>query len=227
MAGLATAPRSTDGNATGVAYKSNLVSIRAVEDVLINTSNEKNGVKDALIIAGNNSNVKIVSMSIGSPFSIGKVSDGINYAYNRGKLIMAAAGTSTSYTNWYGVIFPASMWQTTAITGVKEQSTLERCETCHSGSAVDFVITMERSEDSDRNSICLANSSNQPKYIGGSSAATATAAGIAALVWANNPSQSRSSVLNTLTQTSQLYPNQDSEYGYGNLDAAAAVCGGN
>ena len=225
MAGLAAAPRGNDGNSTGVAYKSNLLTINAVEDVIINTSNEKEGVKKALIMAGNRSDIHIISMSIGSIFSIGKVRDGVKYAYNKGKLIMAAAGTSTSFTNWYGVIFPATMSETTAITGVKDQASLERCNTCHSGSAVDFVITMQRSFDASRNSLSLAGYSNQPKYISGSSCATATAAGIAALVWANNPTQSRASVLNTLKITSQLYPYSDNDYGYGNLDAAAAVCG--
>ena len=41
MAGLAAAPWSNDGNAVGAAYKANLLTIRAVEDVLINTSNER------------------------------------------------------------------------------------------------------------------------------------------------------------------------------------------
>ena len=65
MAGFAGAPWSTDGNSVGVAYRSNIVSVRAVSDVIISSSNEKNGVKDALVIAGNRSDVKIASMSIG------------------------------------------------------------------------------------------------------------------------------------------------------------------
>ncbi|MBL0101620.1 MAG: hypothetical protein IPP49_17630 [Saprospiraceae bacterium] len=44
-------------------------------------------------------------MSIGSPISSSTVSDGIYYAYNKGKMIFAAAGTSYSWTTWYGVIF--------------------------------------------------------------------------------------------------------------------------
>ena len=225
MAGLAGAPWSNDGNALGVAYRSNIVSVRAVQDVIISSSNEKNGVKEALKIAGNRSDVKIVSMSIGNIFSSGTVKDGVYYAYNRGKLLLAAAGTSTSFTNWTGVIFPASMSQTVAVTGVKAQSSYQRCNTCHSGSKVDFTIEMQRSYDSDRNSIGLATSSNQPKYISGSSCATATTAGIAALVWATNPNMSRSTVVNRLKQASELYPNRSSSYGWGNINAQAAVAG--
>ncbi|MBT8220935.1 MAG: S8 family serine peptidase [Bacteroidia bacterium] len=225
MAGLAAAPWSTDGNALGVAYKANLITVRAVEDVIISSSNEKNGVKDALKLAGNRSDVKIASMSIGNIISSGTVKDGVYYAYNRGKLLLAAAGTSTSFTNWVGVIFPASMNQTTAITGVKAQSSYSRCNTCHSGSKVDFTIQMQRSYDSGRNSLALALTGNQPDYISGSSCATATTAGIAALVWATNPSMSRSQVVNRLKVASQKYPNRSSSYGWGNINAKAAVLG--
>ena len=225
MAGLAAGPWSTDGNALGVAYRSNLVSVRAVEDVLISNSNEKNGVKDALKLAGKRSDVKIVSLSIGNIISSGTVKDGVYYAYNRGKLLLAAAGTSTSFTNWTGVIFPANMSQTTAVTGVKAQSSYKRCNTCHSGSKVDFTIQMQRSSDNDRTSLAITKNSNGTSYISGSSAATATTAGIAALVWATNPSMSRATVLNKLKQASDIYPNRSGSYGWGNINAQAAVGG--
>jgi len=225
MAGLAAAPWGSDGNALGAAYKSNLVTVRAVEDVIISSSNEKNGVKNALILAGNRSDIKVVSMSIGNIISSGTVRDGIYYAYNRGKLLMAAAGTSTSFTNFVGVIFPANMSQTIAVTGVKAQNNYQRCNTCHSGSAVDFTIEMQRSSNTNRNSISLANYSDTPKYVGGSSAATATSAGIAALVWSTNPSMSRTSVLNRLKTASEIYPGRSGSYGWGNINAEAAVRG--
>ncbi len=223
MAGLAAGPWSTDGNAMGVGYRSNLITIRAVEDVIISSSDEKNGVKNALILAGNRSDVKIISMSIGNIISSGTVRDGIYYAYNRGKLLLAAAGTSTTFTNWTGVIFPANMSQTTAVTGVKAQGSYQRCNTCHSGRKVDFTIQMQRSFDSDRNSLAITKNSNGTSYVGGSSAATATTAGIAALVWATNPSMSRTSVLNRLKVASDIYPSRSNSYGWGNINARAAV----
>lgn len=225
MAGLAAAPWSTDGNSLGVAYRSNLITIRAVNDVIISSSNEKNGVKNALIIAGNRSDMKIVSMSIGNIISSGTVRDGIYYAYNRGKLLLAAAGTSTPFTNFVGVIFPANMSQTTAVTGVKDQSSYNRCNTCHSGSKVDFTIKMQRSYDNNRVSLGLAGYSNTPKYISGSSCATATTAGIAALVWATNPSMSRATIVNRLKNASQNGSNRTSSYGWGNINAKKAVLG--
>jgi hypothetical protein len=227
MAGMATGPRSTDGNSVGVAYNADLLGIHATQDVIISSSNEKNGVKNALIVAGNNSSVRVISMSIGTIFWSGTVADGIYYAYNRGKMIMAAAGTSTTFTNWFGVIFPASMSQTVAITGVQEGLPLNECSTCHYGSAVDFVAVMQRNNNNDRTTLTLAPCCDQPSNVGGSSAATSMTAGIAALVWGKNPSLSRSSVLSILKNASQFYPSRDSDFGWGMIDAAAAVAAAN
>lgn len=224
MAGNAGAPWSNDGNALGAAYQSNLMSIRAVEDVVISTSNERNGVRDALYLAGN-SNTKIVSMSIGSPFYSSTVADGIFFAYNKGKLLLAAAGTSLPWTSWYPVIFPANMSQTVAVTGVKDSESLVKCETCHSGPEVDFVIVMERSSNTDRHSLSLARYSNQPKYIGGSSTATATTAGIAAIVWGQNLSASRSEIMSALKSSASIYPARHSNFGWGLIDASVAASG--
>ena len=223
MSGLATAPRGSDGNSVGVAYRANLTTVRAVADVVITSSNESNGVKNALIIAGNDPGTRIVSMSIGTPFSNGTVRDGIYYAYNRGKLLVAAAGTSFSWTSWYGVIFPANLSQTVAVTGIREGMPFQRCSNCHDGPEVDFVIHMQRRNDDDRTTVSLANYSNQPRYSGGSSCATATTAGIAALVWAKYPGWSRSQVISRLAQSSSYYPSRDGDFGWGAIDALQAV----
>lgn len=223
MAGLIAAPRGSGGTSVGAAYNCNLKAFRATTDVVINGSSEKAGVRDALYISGNDGAVKIVSMSIGDVFYSSTVDDGIHYAYNRGKMLIAAAGTSLSWTSWWGVIFPASEPETVAVTGIQDAPYYTRCNTCHSGSQVDFVVVMQRASNTDRTSLTLAPSGNTPAYVGGSSAATATTAGIAALVWATNPSQSRSQVLNRMKQASQIYPSRNSEFGWGLINAAAAV----
>lgn len=223
MAGLIAAPRGYNGTPVGVAYNADLVSVRGTGDVVINGSKEKTGVRDGLKIAGNRSDVKIVSMSIGDVFWSNKVADGVYYAYNRGKMIIAAAGTSTSFTNWWGVIFPATMNETVAVTGVKDGSPMLECDVCHTGSAVDFVAVMQRRNNNSRTALTLPMSGNQTDRVGGSSAATATTAGIAALIWSTNLSQSRSQVYNKMKTAASFYPNKNNEFGWGIIDAAQAV----
>lgn len=222
MSGAIAAPRASGGASVGVAYKSNLVSVRGTSDVVINGGNEKDGVSDALVLLGNRSDIKIISMSIGDIFSSGQVRDAIRYANNRGKLIFAAAGTSTTFTNWYGVIFPANMSETVAVTGIKDNG-YNRCDICHDGSKVDFAVTMQRAPNTSRTSLTLADSGNTPSYVGGSSIATAQTAGIAALVWARNPSQSKSQVLDKMKRAGEFYPGRNRNFGWGKIDALKAV----
>ena len=221
MAGQAVGPRNANGASTGVAYKSNLRFIRACEDVVLDGSNERTAVKNALLAMGADPAVRVISMSIGSPFSYGVLSDGVNYAYGQGKLVMAAAGTSFSWTSWWGVIYPAAYSNCVAVTGVKENGS--KCGSCHDGSQVDLTICMERSSNSSRNSLSLSPSGVTPSYIGGSSAATSTAAGIAALVWSVRPNATRAQILNCLTSTAQFAGAPSSSKGYGNINANAAV----
>ncbi|MGV9002856.1 S8 family peptidase [Flavobacterium sp.] len=222
MASVATAPRNDKGLPVGVAYNANLITYRAASNVILEGYHEQNGVKNAFTALGNNSNVKIISMSMGNIISSGKISDGVKYAYSKGKLIFCAGGTSTSFTNFVGVIFPAWMPEAVAVTGVKEGTSNQRCDVCHSGGEIEFTIQMERSATG--NTVPVDSYyDNQSDYVGGSSVATATTAGIAALVWSKNPSWTRSQVLNKMRQSSTYYPTKNSSYGYGNINALLAV----
>lgn len=220
MSGLAVAPRNDQNAITGVAYKASLHFIHGCEDVVLDKASEKTGLKNALIRMGDDIDVKIVSMSIGAPFASGVIKDGVTYANNKGKMLFAAAGTSSGWTSWWGVVYPAAYSECNAITGVKENG--NTCSSCHDGSQVDFTIPMERNASSNRNSLSLPLTGTLPTYIGGSSAATSTAAGIAALVWSAKPALTRAQVLDCLRLTAQ-YAAPTSNHGYGNLNASAAV----
>ncbi len=221
MCGLAAGPRNTQNSTTGVAYQSSLHFIRACDDVVLDASSEKTGVKNALIKVGNRTDIQIVSMSVGTPFSSSVLLDGVNYAYNNGKLIFAAAGTSYSWTSWWGVIYPAAYSACVAVTGVKENNST--CSDCHDGSQVVFTIPMERNASSSRNTLSLMPSGVNASYIGGSSCATSTTAGIAALVWSARPLMTRDQVMICMKNTAQYYPTKNSSRGFGNVNASAAV----
>lgn len=221
MMGACTAPRGTDGNAVGVAYNANLVAVRGADDVFLNTSDETVGVSNAFTLAGNTASVKIVSMSMGRLLTSSQIRDAIIYAYNNGKLIFCAAGTSFSWTAWFaGVIFPATMTQTVAVTGIQTNLS-SRCGACHSGSKVDFVVVMEK--NSDDHPLSLADYGNNPSTVGGSSVSTATTAGMAALVWGKHPTWTRQQVFDRLKTSSNYYPSRNSQFGWGRINAQVAA----
>jgi hypothetical protein len=222
MSSVAAAPRNTRGLPVGVAYNSNLIVYRAASNVVLDGYHEQNGVKNAFTALGNNANVKIISMSLGHIFSSGKIEDGVKYAYGKGKLIFCAGGTSTSFTTFVGVIFPAWMPETVAVTGVIEGTSTQKCDVCHTGSKIDFTVQMQRAASG--NTVPVESYyDGLNDYVGGSSVATATTAGIAALVWAKHPTWTRDQVLTKMKQSASLYPNKNSEYGYGNVNAYLAV----
>ena len=222
MASTATAPRNDKGLPVGVAYNANLIMYRAAYNVVLDSYQEQEGVKKAFTALANNSNVKIISMSMGWIFSVGKIEDAVKLAYGKGKLIFCAAGTSTSFTTFVGVIFPAWMPEAVAVTGIKDGSTYQACSDCHTGSEVQFTVAMERA--SSGNTVPVASyNEGLTDYIGGSSVATATTAGIAALVWAKNPTWTRDQVVTKMRQSASLYPNRNAQYGYGNVNAFLAV----
>lgn len=223
MAGACAAPRGTDGNAVGIAYNCNLVTCRAAEDVFLDQSREAKGVADAYTNAANRTDVKIISMSMGRITSSSQVTDAVNYAYGKGKLLFCAAGTSFSWTaGWYGVIFPAWLGNVQAVTGVKQNTNFTNCDACHKGSEVDFVVYMERAGDN-MHPLSLAMSGDAPSTVGGSSVATASMAGMTALVWSRYPALTRDQVLTRLQQNSSRYPVKNSSYGWGTLNADAAT----
>ena len=223
MAGLATAPKGYDNTPAGIAYRANLASYRVTEDVVINTGDEQDGVSAALYHAADDSRIDVISMSIGHVFSSGQVEDAINYAHNKGKLMFAAAGTSTSITSFYPVIFPAWMPETVAVTGIKDGSNRERCSSCHDGPEVDFVVEMQRASDNDRTAVTVGVPNYSNGYVGGSSAATASMAGMAALLWSNDTNWTREEVLTRLIQSADNYPARSNDFGWGAVDMCAAV----
>jgi hypothetical protein len=221
MQGAAVAPRGTDGNTAGIAYNANLISIRAAKDVFLNESRENKGVADAFTLAGNRADVRVISMSMGNIISSSQVADAVRYAYGKGKLIFCAAGTSFGWTaGWAGVIFPANMAEAVAVTGIKDNLT-QRCDACHEGSDVDFVVVMEKASGG-RKPLSLAMSGDTPSTVGGSSVATASTAAMASLIFSKYPSWTRSQVFDRMKQNASYYPSRNGNFGWGrvNIDNA-------
>jgi subtilisin family serine protease len=221
MAGALAAPRGTDGNSAGIAYNCNLVTVRASQDVFLDASREIKGVSDAYILAGNRTDIRITSMSLGTIISSSQITDAINYANNKGKMIFCAGGTSFGWSSGFvGVIFPAWLPQVNAVTGIKE--TFTKCDVCHEGSEIDFVVHMEKNSNG-RHVLTTANSTDNPATVGGSSVATASCAGMAALIWSKYPTWTRAQVLSRMQSSANYFPTRHSKFGWGRINMATAL----
>ena len=220
MSGVVAGPRGIDGSACGVAYNCDLVTVRAAGDAILAESREAKGVADAFNIAANRDDIKIISMSMGYPFYISQVADAVKNAADHGKLIFCAGGTSSRWTNWGWVAFPATMSEVSAVTGIQDNLKV-RCDICHEGPQVDFVVVMEKSSNK-LEALSLAMSGNHPSIVGGSSVATASMAGMAAMVWSKFPAKSAADILGIL-KASSVNPDNNPNWGVGLLKVDKAL----
>ena len=222
MSATISAPLNDIEMPVGVAHKCNLVMYRASNSASLLTYHQQKGVANALTQLAHREDVKIISMSLGHIITINRIADAVRLAESKGKLVIAAGGTTSKSTNWLGVIFPARMKEVVSVTGIKDNG-YEKCNICHCGNKIDFTIVMQRADDNKRNSVSLGYYEGDKSYDSGSSVATATTAGIAALVWAKYPNWTKDEVLNRLIQSSEFGNRRHPKFGYGNIDALKAV----
>ncbi len=228
MAGLIVHPRNGDGSITGVAYRANLISYRTGNDVVINSASQKDAVALSVEHAADQSAVRILSMSIGKTWPNPEIEDAIEYAYwTKEKMIFAAAGSELDAS-----VFPANtlITETIAVTGLhfsnsSSHTNLAKAGRCHTGSIVDFGAYVQDGPWYNRTNAVSTQLNDGTGYAWSNfaSAATATCAGIAALVWSVNPSATRSQVFHDLRQAASMGNSRDSNFGWGVIDAEAAA----
>lgn len=212
-------------NIVGVAYGSDGVVVRALGGVTFGMSQFR-AVRRSIDEAGERAD--IVSMSIGSVYHYDSIADRIRYWYNRDSnpldkevLFIGASGTSPGRVLSDGVIFPSSLDEVVAVTGLDPDhlDVMKACDNCWRGSEVEFASYISGDAS------YRGGSYPEMDAIGGSSAAAPIVAGIAALVWSRYPNWSREQVLDRLRESAALWENRDDRIGYGPIDANQAVGG--
>jgi len=241
QAGLIAAPRGFDGNAVGIAYNCDLYNYRALHNPLILTIREKLAVGRALMAAGQEDNIKIISMAAaqfpGSDPSP-SILNGINMAYGQGKMIICAAGTNLplpippSMQSDDFVLFPASNPKTIAVTGIQIPAIFPaplgldavNCHDCFAGPEVDFAVIMEDGTNNSRTTLSVTCDGDIPEYVSGSSSSTGSLSGMAALIWAKlGSSASRSDVLTRMRVASSNPFDKHPSLGHGYIDVNQAL----
>lgn len=214
MGGIIAAPR--DGRSvTGVAWKSNLISVRQADGVAaVSSSDAKYSVRGA---AQNGSDVVVMAWE--SLNWWWQVSDEIEYwHYNYPILFLGAAGTSGCGDGILdsNVVFPADMPEVVAVTGITYPGGGIPCG-IHYGSEVELTAYLDVPSTGQYTADVVG--------MGGSSNATAVMGGIAALAWSYSPGLTRNQLRARLQQAGAYYPNRHSKEGYGLVNALKAVRG--
>ncbi|MHB0874501.1 MAG: S8 family serine peptidase [Anaerolineae bacterium] len=155
---------------------------------------------------------KVINMSLGSDYPSPYVQEGVSYALQHGCVVVAAAGND-KYTTQY----PAAYDSVLGVGAV--DSSRQVADFSYEGPYVDVVAPGVD---------VLSTVPGGYDSYDGTSMATPHVSGLAALIWAVNPSLTGTQVAARITGTAQDLGSAgwDSAYGYGLIDAGAAVAGG-
>ena len=213
MAGIGATPMN-GLNTVGAAWGSNLVSIRHADMVYdVKSADAADGIIEAStrpIDPG----PRVIGMAWHSTNWLNQVSDAIRAAHdNDDVLFLAASGTSMEWLGLNGVIFPASMKEVIAVSGVDPDTSANG--DVHYGPEVELAATIPQASP--------GQNTGEIRTLGGSSAATAVVTGVAGLVRAEFPNETNEQIRRRLQETAHYYPQRDTIFGYGVIDATAAV----
>lgn len=188
-----------------MAPNSDYLVVRSSFAILLLFADQIVATAKAISSMADNPMIHISNMSMGMIFVDNRIGNAVRKYDSKGKILCCAGGTSfKEIKKSLGVIYPANMKETIAVTGVDNREFTNgeyiAGETAHSGRRIDFCT--ERSA--------------------ASSEATARFVGMLSLVWSANPSLTPEQVKEICIQSSDFYQNnngqKDLKFGWGVVD---------
>lgn len=204
-------------NATGVAglgYNSALMNVKVLDDT---GSGAYSWIANGITWATDNG-AKVISMSLGGTSSSSTLQNAINYAWDHGVVVTAAAGNNGSSARFY----PAYYSNTIAVAATDSKDA--KASWSNYGSWVDVAAPGVNIYST------LPNHSNQigtTNYgtLSGTSMATPHVAGLAALVWATGICSTNSCVRSQIQNNADPISGTGTYWTYGRVNAYKAVGG--
>jgi subtilisin len=219
VAGTALAHGGSDGlGVYGVAPEAELWAYKVLTDSGSGYSDDiANAIRHAADEKTRTGAKVIVSMSLGASTNNSLISNAVNYAYSKGVLIIAAAGNSGYAANTIG--YPGALPNAVAVAAlenVQQNGTYRVANFSSRGNPNtdgDYVIGEKDIEISAPGAgIESTWFDGNYKSISGTSMATPHVSGLAAKIWASNPTWSHTQLRSELQRRAKLY---DIKGGYG------------
>lgn len=170
------------------------------------------------IIWATNSGAKVINMSLGGSVKSFTLENAVNYAWNHGVVVVAAAGNSANPSKTYPGAYKNAI-------AVASTNNLDQKSYFSSYGAnwVDVAAPGENIFSTFPTHPYKINKSLGYDFGSGTSMATPMVSGTAALIWSTGYGTSVSSVRNRLESTADKIPGTGSYWSAGRIDAAAAV----
>ncbi len=190
----------------GINWNSKLMVLKALNSA---GGGEYAVVAKALRYAADNG-AQVINMSFGTYFDSTELSGAVDYAINKGVVIVAAAGNNAQNQ----LLYPASYAKVISVGAV--DSSGQRASFSNYGNNLDVMAPGLN--------VLMANyiGNNSYAYGSGTSFAAAHVTGLASLILSRNPALSPTQVENIIKSTTSNYGNV-LEYGNGIVNAASAL----
>lgn len=214
VSGIVAATTNNGTGVAGVCPNCRLLNVKVLND---SGSGAYSWISNGIIWATNNG-AKVINMSLGGSVKSTTLEKAVNYAWNHGVVVVAAAGNSASPSKTYPGAY------TNAI-AVASTNNLDRKSSFSSYSAkwIDIAAPGENIFSTFPTHPYKINKSQGYDFGSGTSMATPMVSGTAALIWSTGYGTSVSSVRNRLESTADKIPGTGTYWSAGRIDAAAAV----
>ena len=212
-AGVIAAKSNNGEGIVGVAWGVRIMPIKVLNS---NGVGPDSVIARGLIYAADHG-ARVINMSFGNPMASQLLAQAVRYAYDKGAVLVAAAGNTANQDN--AAIYPAAYDQVLAVAATDEEDEVPDFSQHHpyigiSAPGVGIVSTFWRG-------------ANYGDYVSasGTSAAAPHVSGVAALVRSINPSLTNTQVKRILQETADDLgvPGRDEYYGTGRVNAYRAV----
>lgn len=220
VAGIVAAVTNNSNGVAGVCPECLLLNGKVLND---SGSGAYSWIANGIIWATDNG-AKVINMSLGGSTSSKTLENAVNYAWNKGVVVVAAAGNSNNPSKTY----PAAYTNAIAVAATDNQDNKASFSSYDSkwvDIAAPGVYIFSTWKDSsslyDPQPVCELTVCY--KYASGTSMSTPIVAGVAGLVWKSNYNQSASSVRTRIETTADKIPGTGIYWSAGRVNAANAV----
>lgn len=207
VAGIASSATNNGIGVAGTGYDTSLVSVKVLDS---SGSGYYSWVANGIVFAADNG-AKVINLSLGGTSSSTTLYNAVNYAWNKGVVVVAAAGNSNSSQRFYPAYYSNSI--ATAATDQNDK----KASFSNYGSWVDVAAPGV--------SILSAYNNGDYAYLSGTSMAAPHVSGLAGLLFGANPALTNSQVRNQIQSTADTISGTGTYWTYGRINACKALGG--
>lgn len=204
VAGIASAVTNNGTGIAGTAWDGRLMNVKVLDDT---GSGYYSWVINGIVFAADNG-AEVINLSLGGSSSSSSLREAIDYAWGKGKVLVAAAGNGGSSWRTY----PAYYYNTIAVAATDEND--RKASFSNYGTWVDV---------SSPGTNILSTYQGGYEYFSGTSMSTPFVSGLAALLFGQNPGWTNNQVRGRIESTADKIAGTGSYWTYGRINVCKAV----